>query len=165
MKKYLVFRNNHELGKTNVSGSPEDVACEIARFVEMEGSPRNWFIGFPAETPEATFYSIKSTPRYSIELDQEKIDTWINELEPLLEKIRDVHDTIDNAYGEILSSARELQHCMEETLKTEEVDIFDDMDIDQGFEVLSRPNEYVYSEYVAEYFDIQVFKYHPAESQ
>jgi hypothetical protein len=44
MTKYLVFKNDRASGKSNVPGSPEDVACDIARVVEMEGNSKNSFI-------------------------------------------------------------------------------------------------------------------------
>ena len=40
MVKYLVFKNDRASGKSNVPGSPEDVACDIARVVEMEGNSK-----------------------------------------------------------------------------------------------------------------------------
>ena len=77
MTKYLVFNNSRTSGKFNVPGSPEDIACDIARVVENEGNYKNRFIGYPAESPEATFATIQGAPRYALELDQKKIDAWL----------------------------------------------------------------------------------------
>jgi hypothetical protein len=41
---------------------------------------------------------------------------------------------------------------------------WDEMNIEHGFEAISRPNEYEFSEHIAEYFNVQVFDYHPAGS-
>ena len=75
MKKYLIFRNNPASGKSNSPGSPEDIACDIIRAIEMAGVPQKAFIAYLADSPEAMFATIQSTPLLSIELDQAKIDT------------------------------------------------------------------------------------------
>ena len=73
MTKYLIFKNDPASGKLNAPGSPEQVACDIARAVALDADPPNAYIVYPAESPQATFEALKATPRFSIELDQGKI--------------------------------------------------------------------------------------------
>lgn len=72
MTKYLIFNNSPTSGKCNVPGSPEDIACDIARVVENEGNSKNRFIGYAADSSEATFATIQGAPRYTLELDQKR---------------------------------------------------------------------------------------------
>ncbi len=164
MTKYLVFNNSRTSGKFNVPGSPEDIACDIARVVENEGNSKTRFISYPAESPEATFATIHQVPRYAIVLNQKKIDAWINDAEPMLAKILHVHDVIDHAYGDIMGAVNDLDTDMQDSAVCRDLDLMDEMNIEHGFEVISRPNEYVFSDHIAEYFDVQVFEYHPTGS-
>jgi hypothetical protein len=162
--KYLVFNNSRASGKLNVPGSPEDIACDIARVVENEGNSKNRFISYPAESPEATFATIQEGPRYALELDQKKINAWLNDAKPLLAKILNVHDVIDHAYGDIMQAVNDLESNVQDSAVCLGLDLMEDMNIDHGFESISRPSEYEFSEHIAEYFDVQVFEYHPAGS-
>jgi|LauGreDrversion4_2_1035121.scaffolds.fasta_scaffold170965_3 hypothetical protein len=164
MIKYLVFKNDRASGKSNVPGSPEDVACDIARVVEMDGNTKYSFIAHAEGSPEATFATLQGMPRYALELDQSKIDAWISDAEPMLAKILSVHDVIDNAYGDILSAVDDLDTELQDSAVCNSLDLMDDMNIDHGFEAISRPSEYEFSEHIAEYFDVQVFEYHPSGS-
>ena len=161
MIKYLVFKNDQASGKSNVPGSPEDVACDIARVVEMEGNTKYSFIAHVEGSSEATFATLKKPPRYAVELDQSKIDAWINDAEPMLAKILSVHDVIDNAYGDIIHAVDDLENHLQAGEVWKSLDLMDDMNIDYGFEAISRPNEYEFASHIADYFDVQVFEYHP----
>ena len=164
MTKYLIFNNSRTSGKCNVSGSAEDIACDIARVVENEGNSKNRFISYAAESPEASFATLQEAPRYALELDQKKIEAWLNDAEPLLAKILHVHDVIDRAHGDIMQAANDLDNELQASAVFHGLDLMDEMNIDHGFEAISRPNEYEFSEHITEYFDVQVFDYHPAGS-
>lgn len=158
MTKYLIFKNDPTNGKLNAPGSPEQVACDIARAVETEGAPPNAFIVFPADSPAATFEALKQTPRFSIELDQAKIDLWLNEAEPLLEKIFNVHDALSNAYGIIHDSVRDLEADLENSEHFYDLHLTDDMHIDVAFEYIENPSEYTFANKLEEVFDIKTFE-------
>ena len=161
MKKYLIFRNNPASGKSNIPGSPEDIACDIAMGVKIDGHLKNTFIAYPADSPEATFATIQSAPLFSMELDQAKINAWINDAEPLLAKILSVHDVIDNAYGDIMEAVNDLENDLQQSSVCHDLDLIGDMSIDHGFEAISRPSEYEFSEHITEYFDVKVLENHP----
>jgi len=161
MIKYLVFKNDRASGKSNVPGSPEDVACDIARVVEMDGNTKYSFIAHAEGSPEATFSTLQGMPRYALELDQSKIDAWINDAEPMLAKILSVHDVIDNAYGDIMHAVDDLEEDLQASEVWSSIDLMDGMNVDFGFEAISRPNEYEFASHIAEYFGVQVFEYHP----
>jgi hypothetical protein len=158
MTKYLIFKNDPASGKLNAPGSPEQVACDIARAVDMEGAPPNAYIVFPADSPAATFEALKDTPRFSIELDQAKIDLWLNEAEPILEKIYSVHDALGNAYGIIMDAIRELESDLESSELFDGLNLTSEMDIDRAFEYIENPSEYEYAEKLQEVFDVKVFE-------
>ena len=99
-----------------------------------------------------------------MELDQKKIDAWLNDAEPMRAKIFHVHDVIDRAHGDIMQAANDLDNELQTSAVCHGLDLMDEMNIDHGFEVISRPNEYEFSEHIAQYFDVQVFDYHPAGS-
>lgn len=157
MIKYLIFNNDKTAGNTNPPGSAEEVACDIARTVEMEGNGKEAFIAYPADSPQATFEALKSPPRFSIGLDQKKIDEWINDAEPLLEKIYSVHDALGGAYSMIMDAIDDLDNGFEESKLFKGVALTNEMDIDRAFEYLESPSEYEYASRVIQAFDVQVY--------
>ena len=46
MTKYLIFNNDVCTGKSNKPGSPEAVACDIARAVDMDESDMDDYIAY-----------------------------------------------------------------------------------------------------------------------
>lgn len=158
MTKYLIFKNDPASKKLNAPGSPEQVACDIARAIEMDGAPANAFIVYPADSPSASFEALKETPRFSIELDQAKVDQWLNEAEPLLEKIYSVHDALGTAYGIIMDAIRDLESDLESSEYFQDLQLTSDMDIDRAFEYIENPSEYEFASKLAEVFDVKVFE-------
>lgn len=160
MTKYLIFNNSPSSGKSNVPGSPEDIACDIARVIENEGNSKKRFISYPAKSTDATFASLHEAPRYAVELNQKKMNSWINDALPLLAKIYNLNDIIDQAYGDIMQAVTDLDNDLQESSVCHDLDLISDMGINYGFESISRPNEYDFSERIVKYFDVEVFDYH-----
>ena len=158
MTKYLIFKNDPASGKLNAPGSPEQVACDIARVIAMDGAPPNAYIVFPADSPAATFEALKDSPRFLIELDKSKIELWLNEAEPLLEKIYSVHDALGNAYGIIMDAVSELESNFESSEHFHDLELTVDMEIDRAFEYIENPSEYSFAEKLQEVFDVKVFE-------
>ena len=78
-----------------------------------------------------------------------------------MQKIFSVHDVIDNAYGDIMHAVDDLEDDLQASEVWSTLDLMDGMDIDYGFEAISRPNEYEFALHIAEYFGVQEFEYHP----
>jgi hypothetical protein len=158
MTNYLIFKNDPASGKLNAPGSPEQVACDIARAVALDADPPNAYIVYPAESPQATFEALKATPRFSIELHQGKIDHWLNEAEPLLEKIYSVHDALGNAYGIIMDAIRDLESDLENSEHFHDLQLTSDMDIDRAFEYIENPSEYEFVDKLEEIFEVKAIQ-------
>ena len=158
MIKYLIFNKSQDSVKTNVPGSAQAVACEIARTVEMKGNTANDFIAYPDDSSEATFESLKALPLFAVELDQQKIDMWINHAQPLLEMIDNVQDALGNAYSMIAGAVQDLEsHCKSSELFSD-LDLTSDMDIDRAFDYVETPSEDAFVEKITELFDVSSFE-------
>jgi len=158
MIKYLIFNKSQDSVKTNVPGSAQAVACEIARTVEMKGNTANDFIAYPDDSSEATFESLKAFPLFSVELDQQKIDIWVNHAQPLLEMIDNVQDALGNAYSMIAGAVQDLEsHCKSSELFSD-LDLTSDMDIDRAFDYVETPSEDAFVEKIIELFDVSSFE-------
>lgn len=158
MTKYFIFKNDLKTGKLNEPGSAEQVACDIARAVALDADPPNAFIAYPEDSPSATFEALKDMPRFSIDLDQAKIDRWLNEAEPLLEKIHSVHDALGNAYGIIMDAIHELEADLENSEHFHDLQLTSDMNVDRAFEYLENPSEYEFATKLEEVFDVKVIE-------
>ena len=75
MTKYLIFNNSLSTGKRNGPGTPEAVACEIARAVDKDAKGLYDYVAYSANKPEATLEVLKALPVYSINLTKQKITT------------------------------------------------------------------------------------------
>ena len=164
MKKYLIFRNNSASGKSNIPGSPEDIACDIARAIEMAGVPKNAFIAYLADSPEATFATIQSSPLFSMELDLARINAWINDVEPLLHKIYYFDDVVNEAQSLVMSAFSDLEESIEESIIFKDVDLTSEISISNPFEEIGRPDEYEFTERLEEEFSVEKFERFPARS-
>jgi hypothetical protein len=164
VKKYLIFRNNPASGKSIIPGSPEDIACDIAMGVKIDGHLKNTFIAYPADSPEATFATIQSAPLFSIELDQAKINAWINDVEPLLHKIYYFDDVVNEAQSLVMSAFSDLEESIEESIIFKDVDLTSEISISNAFEEIGRPDEYEFTERLEEEFSVEKFVRYPARS-
>jgi hypothetical protein len=86
----LIFNNDPNTGKRNSPGTPEAVACDIARAVDMDESEIDDYIAYSADMPEATLEVLKRLPIYSIELTKGKIDSWNNDALRIFEQIENL---------------------------------------------------------------------------
>lgn len=158
MTRYLIFKNPENSGNTNVPGSAQAVACDIARTVEMMGNAAKDFVAYPDDSSEATFESLKALPLFAVELDQQKIDMWINHAQPLLEMIDNVQDALGNAYSMIAGAVQDLEsHCKSSELFSD-LDLTSDMDIDRAFDYVETPSEDAFVEKITELFDVNSFE-------
>ena len=158
MTRYLIFKNPENSGMTNVPGSAQAVACDIARTVEMMGNAAKDFVAYPDDSSESTFDSLKALPVFAVELDQQRIDMWIKHAKPLLEMIDDVQDALGNAYSMIAVAVQDLEsHCKSSELFSD-LDLTSDMDIDRAFEYIENPSEDAFVEKITELFDVSLFE-------
>jgi hypothetical protein len=155
MSKYLVFKSDPASGKSNAPGSPEDVACDIACFIEMDGNPKAAFIAFPADSPQATLEAIRCAPRFSVALDQKKIDVWMNDARSILKKIYDIEDCIEDSYSDIMSALDELEYEIKYCLAFRNIDLVSEINVWNAFEDIEKPTDHDLSRYVSEYFEIE----------
>lgn len=156
MTKYFVFVNDPARDKSNAPGSAEEVACQIASAVGMDRLPSKYFIAYPQNSPESTFEAIKIGAKFSIDLDQAKIDTWRNEVEPLLDQISQSHDVLGNAYAQIADCAQELESAFEASEHFSDINPASDLDVDSAYQYLENPSGYEMLQRVEEMFDVKL---------
>lgn len=155
MTKYLVFKKEKTSVKSNAPGSPEDIACDIACFVEMDGNPKTAFIAFPADSPQATFETIRCAPRFSINLDKRKIKTWVNDARSILKKIYDIEDCIEDSFSDIMSAIDELEYEIKHSSAFRNIDLLSEVNICSAFEDIEKPTDHDFSHYVSSYFEVE----------
>lgn len=156
MIKYLVFKNDRSSGKSHVPGSPEDIACEIAGFVEGDGNPKTAFIACPSETPEATFAMLKLEPRFAITLDTVRMNVWLKEAKPLIREIEKVAEIFNNAYADITEALEDLALKIQFSPSFEHIDLMSDVNVDSAFDDMGSPSKYDFSHYVSDYFEVKL---------
>ena len=160
MAKYLVFQNDKSIGKTSPAGSPEYIACEIARTVEGDSNPVDHFIAFAENTPEATFMTLKSVLRFSVVVDQRRTELWRDEVEPIRDQIYALYDTIGDCYSNITGGIQDLDRCCENSQHFSDVDMTSSMNVDSAFESIENPSEWDFCQKLEELFEVKNLMQH-----
>lgn len=155
MTKYLVFEKEKTSAKSNILGSPEDIACDIACFVEMDGNPKTAFVAFPANSPQSTFETIRCTPRFSVDLDQKKIDVWMNDAKTILNKIYHIDRLIEDSYLDVMVAIDQLEHAIKNSEAFQKIDLLSEINVWSAFEEIEKPSDHDFSQYVSEYFEVE----------
>jgi hypothetical protein len=158
VKKYLVFKNNPVSRKSNIPGSHEDFACEIAGVVERTDAPKDSFIAYLADSPEATFSLIQSRPLFSIELDQARINAWTSDAKPLHEKICNFGHAINDARKLMACALCELEDSAKASIIFKDINLTDEISISCVFDEMGQPNRHNFTERLNNEFNVEVFK-------
>ena len=158
MTRYQVFVNHSPGEESFAPESPELVACEIAIVLSEDALPTNYYVAHVEDTPEATMATLRSFPKFSIELDAEKIEMWTNVVQPIHEQIENLIDTIDEAYSSVAGAKYELDELIDENEIFEEIDRMGRKGIDRAFEYLEHPDKEVFIEKIEEIFSVKTYE-------
>lgn len=158
MKKYLVFKKSSDSKKSNFLGGFEEVACDIAIVVGRRTNSQDKCIAFLADSPEATLALMQSSPLCSIELDQTRINSWINDAKPLFQTIENFGYVINDARGFLTRALCEIEECAKSSVLFKNVDLIDDISIGSVFDEMGKPNEHNFMEHLKKEFNVQIFE-------
>jgi hypothetical protein len=164
MTKFLVFKNNRESGMSNIPGSPEDLACEIACFVEGDDNSKTAVIAFPSETPEATFATLKLVPRFILSLDTFRMNVWLREAKPLIRKIASVREIFENAHADLNGAMEDLALKIQFCPSFKHISLTTEVNVDFGFHEMGSVSQHNFAHYVSDYFEVRSMDYFSARS-
>jgi hypothetical protein len=162
MSRYLVFVNADKSGKDLKSDTPEYVACEIASVLGHDGFSVSDFTACLENTPEATMATLKSLPKFSLALDEERIEKWTDFLMPMHERITNVIDAIGEAYSILFDSVNDLADHCEEDDNFSEINRIGRKDFEYAFEYLQEPDETEFADRIEEIYEINRFQHSKA---
>ena len=155
MTKYLIFNNDSSTGKSNKPGSPEAVACDIARVVDMDESDMDDYIAYSADMPKATFEVLKRLPIYSIELTKEKIDSWNNDALRIFEQIENLKQNVEDSRESLSDAVQALASDARYSELFNEVDFESQITFDGVFDSMVQRSEYIFSKTIKVMFGIK----------
>jgi hypothetical protein len=158
MTRYLIFTNKNDSSYRPADGSAEYVACEIASSAIWDHFPAQFFIAYPEHSSEATFESLKGTPKFSLELDQAKIDLWFEELKPICDKLDEVRDSIDQSFNSIFNAVSNLDLRCQESQYFSVENLADAISFHSAFEEIENDSSCQFSEKVHELYAIQYYQ-------
>ena len=155
MTKYLIFNNSLSTGKRNSPGTPEAVACDIARAVDMDESEIDDYIAYSTDIPEATLEVLKRLPIYSIELTKEKIDSWNNDALRIFEQIENLKQNVEDSRESLSDAVQALASDARYSELFNEVDFESQINFDDAFDSMLQRTEYVFSKTIKVMFGIK----------
>jgi len=160
MTKYLVFKNQTDSGQTNVPGSREEMASEIANVVSQDRMHPNYYIAFPIENPNTSLESLKELARFSVEINDETAELWINEIQEMVRKAHMVDDAISEASGGIYQAMIEYNNAIESSNNFQGLTELSIKSLDRMFEYFEVESSYEVSTKVEEIFSVESFEHH-----
>ena len=155
MTKYLIFSNDLSTGKRNKPGTPEAVACDIARAVDMDESEIDDYIAYSADIPEATLEVLKRLPIYSIELTKGKIDSWNNDALRIFEQIENFKQNVEDSRESLSDAVQALASDARYSELFNEVDFESQITFDGVFDSMVQRSEYIFSKTIKIMFGIK----------
>ena len=157
MTKYLIMENPPDSGQFNESGSREELACAVVKVAAMHEYPADHYIAFAVEDPQASWAFLKDSVKYTIEIDDERIDIWNKEIEPLLQDAERVQDAIEEAYSNIFDAAEEFDRECQRSQHFQRLHLSEDLALDYTFENIGNTSKVEIAEKIEEIFEIETF--------
>ena len=155
MTKYLVFKNQPDSEQTNVPGSREEMASEIANVVSRDHMPPNFYISYSINDPKATFESLKDLAKFTVEIDDATADLWVNEIQAMVQKANNVDDAIGEASGGIYQAMMEYNNAIKDSSQFKDLTVLSIKAIDRAFEYFEVESSYEVSTLVEEIYQVE----------
>ena len=162
MTKYLIFKNQPGSGQTNVPGSREQMACNIAKVVTQEDLADDFFVAYPSESPDSTFAGLKKTANYSVEIDDERAELWKKEIASITNLSQAIDDAIGQAYSVIVGAAINFGHACEKSKNFKDIEVSEHINIDRAFEAIESNLSFEIAEIIEEIFEVETLSNHYA---
>ena len=162
MTKYLVFKNQPGSGQTNVPGSREEMASEIADVVSQDRMPQDYYIAFPVENPKASFESLKELAKFTVEINDETAELWVNEIQAMVQKAYNVDDALGEASGAIYQAMMEYNNAIEGSNNFKDLTSLSIKALDRAFEYFEVESSYEVPTKVEDIFLVELFDHQHA---
>ena len=162
MTKYLVFKNQPDSEQTNVPGSREEMASEIANVVSQDRMPPNYYIAYPIENPKVSLESLKELAKFSVEITDETAELWINEIQTMVQKAHMVDDAVSEASGGIYQAMIEYNNSIQASDNFQGLTELSIKALDRMFEYFEVESSYEVPTKVEEIFSVESFEHHHA---
>lgn len=162
MTKYFVFKNQPGSGQTNVPGSREEMASEIANVASRDRMPPNYYIAFPIEHPSTSLESLKELAKYSVEITDETAELWVNEIQEMVKKAYMVDDAVSEASGGMYQAMIQYNNSIQASNNLQGLTELSIKALDRMFEYFEVESSYEVPTKVEEIFSVEYFDHHHA---
>ena len=160
MTKYLVFKNQPDSAQSNVPGSREEMASEIANVVSRDRMHPNYYIAFPVEHPSTSLESLKELAKFSVEITDETAELWINEIQTMVQKGHMVDDAINEASGGIYQAMIAYNNAIDASSNFKDLTSLSIKALDRAFEYFEVESAHEVSTKVEEIYSVESFEHH-----
>lgn len=157
MTKYLIMENPPDSGQFNESGSREELACAIAKVASMHEYSADHYIAFAVENPQASWAFLKDSVKYTIEIDDERVEIWNKEIEPLLNEAERVSEAIVKAYSVIFDAAENFDIACKKSKNFQDLALSEDLALDYAFENIGNTSKVELAERIDEIFEVETY--------
>jgi hypothetical protein len=162
MTKYLVFKNETESGLFNMTGSREEMACDIAILTTGAALSKEFYIAYQSDSPNSTLEMLKEPAKFAVVIDDKRADLWMKEIEPMSRLSDEIDEAIGEAYSNIYEAARSFDLACEKSEHCKELGVLDYMGIDRAFDSFEHQSTSGIATLVEEIFSVESFEHHHA---
>ena len=157
MTKYLIMENPPDSGQFNESGSREELACAIAKVASLHEYSADHYIAFAVENPQASWAFLKDSVKYTVEIDDERVEIWNKEIEPLLNEAERVSEAIVKAYSVIFDAAENFDIACKKSKNFQDLALSEDLALDYAFENIGNTSKIELAERIDEIFEVETY--------
>jgi len=160
MTKYLVFKNQPDSGQVNEPGSRQEMASEIANVVSQDRMPPNYYIAHSVQNSKASFESLKESAKFTVEINDETAELWVNEIQEMVQKAHNVDVALGEASSSIYQAMMEYNNAIEGGNNFKDLTSLSIKALDVAFEYFEVESSYEVSTKVEKIYSVQSFEHH-----
>lgn len=160
MTKYVVFKNQPDSGQSNVPGSREEMACNIAMVATQDVLPKDFYIAYPSDSPQSTMGILKNTAEFSVEINDELAELWVKELWPLAELSVAIDNAIGDAYPGIVEAVQAFDQACANSENFKNYQVLKNIGVNSAFDILENFSYQEISDKVDEIFEVTSLNRH-----
>ena len=157
MPKYLVFINTLGENHSNKPGSPEQMACDAANSIAMQRRPKDYYVAYQADSPEATMAMLKEPAKCSVELDDARVAIWSQEMQAMSIRADNVDEQVELAYSAIVNTMTEFNDAIATSRHCHDIPRLLIKPVEHAFDHFEICASFYVSDKVAELFDYRAF--------
>ena len=159
MTKYIVIERSTDFPVISASGSDEETVCEIATTLMRSPWPADSLMAVAETSAISTFSTLKNQALCSLEVTQQTLNTWRNDVIGIQDAINSFQSARDRAENILDRALADLDEAYENSIGFKGYTPSDDISVYGALEQMgSNDLDYTFQRALQEMYKFQVLK-------